>query len=187
MTLKNVVLPAPFGPMRLTIEPSGITKSTPATATSPPNCLVTARASRTLLIAPAQSPGFAGETRLRQRGFARRGSTAPRSSLHVHELRAFLLDGALVFLRGVQLGAHARAWEQALRADEHHHDQRDAEDELAGAAHIHDCQILIPDRAAEAVDETVDPVEEHAIDEAEHQPAGDNPTDVAKATEDDHA
>src|SRR6185503_1580009 len=112
MTLKNVVFPAPFGPMRLTIEPSGITKSTPATATSPPNCLVTARASRTLLIAPAQSPGFAGETRLRQRGFARRGSTAPRSSLHVHELRAFLLDGALVFLRGVQLGAHARAWEQ---------------------------------------------------------------------------
>src|SRR4051812_2570099 len=37
--LKNVVLPAPFGPIRLTIEPCGIAKSTSLTATSPPNSL----------------------------------------------------------------------------------------------------------------------------------------------------
>src|SRR3989442_14938746 len=97
MMLKKVVLPAPFGPMRLTIEPCGITKSMLETATSPPNCFVTARASRTfpLIIAPAQSPGVAGETRLRQRGFA------PRSSLDVHQNGALLLDRALVLLRGV--------------------------------------------------------------------------------------
>ena len=39
--LKNVVLPAPFGPIRLTIEPSGMAKSTLLTATRPPNRRVT--------------------------------------------------------------------------------------------------------------------------------------------------
>ena len=46
MTLKNVVLPAPLGPMRLTIEPSGMSKSTARTATRPPNRLVTPLAIR---------------------------------------------------------------------------------------------------------------------------------------------
>ena len=41
MMLKNVVLPAPFGPMRLTIDFSGIVKSTLLTAMRPPNRLVT--------------------------------------------------------------------------------------------------------------------------------------------------
>src|SRR5829696_2661307 len=44
--LKNVVLPAPFGPIRLTIERSGISKSTSLTAMSPPKTLVIPRASR---------------------------------------------------------------------------------------------------------------------------------------------
>src|SRR5262245_19600250 len=39
--LKNVVSPAPFGPIRLMIEPSGIVKSTSLTATRPPNSLRT--------------------------------------------------------------------------------------------------------------------------------------------------
>src|ERR1700746_2208147 len=37
--LKNVVFPAPFGPIRLTISPVGTVKSTSSTATSPPNSL----------------------------------------------------------------------------------------------------------------------------------------------------
>src|ERR671920_819789 len=44
--LKNVVLPAPFGPIRLTIERSGMSKSTSLTAMSPPKTLVIPRASR---------------------------------------------------------------------------------------------------------------------------------------------
>src|SRR6185295_3181021 len=44
--LKNVVLPAPFGPIRLTIERSGIVKSTSLTATRPPNSLRTPSATR---------------------------------------------------------------------------------------------------------------------------------------------
>src|SRR5919108_974998 len=49
--LKNVVLPAPFGPMRLTIEPSGMVKSTSFTATRPPNSLRTRSAVRRSVIA----------------------------------------------------------------------------------------------------------------------------------------
>src|SRR5919205_1739781 len=46
--LKNVVLPAPFGPIRLTMERSGMSKSTELTATSPPKTLVIPRASMML-------------------------------------------------------------------------------------------------------------------------------------------
>src|SRR5688500_7494130 len=45
--LKNVVLPAPLGPMSPTISWSYTTKSTSETAVRPPNRLVTPRASRT--------------------------------------------------------------------------------------------------------------------------------------------
>src|ERR671918_79229 len=39
--LKKVVLPAPFGPIRLTMLPCGMTKSTSLTARRPPNSLRT--------------------------------------------------------------------------------------------------------------------------------------------------
>jgi hypothetical protein len=41
MQLKKVVLPAPLGPMTLTIEPSSSVKSSALTAVRPPNRLVT--------------------------------------------------------------------------------------------------------------------------------------------------
>jgi hypothetical protein len=44
--LKKVVFPAPFGPMRLTMDLSGISKSTALTATRPPKALVIPRVSR---------------------------------------------------------------------------------------------------------------------------------------------
>ena len=47
--LKNVVLPAPLGPMIETIERSGTWKVTSLTAVRPPNCFVTFVASRTRL------------------------------------------------------------------------------------------------------------------------------------------
>src|SRR6476620_2832095 len=40
MVLKKVVLPAPFGPIRLTMAPRGMVKSTLFTATRPPKRLV---------------------------------------------------------------------------------------------------------------------------------------------------
>src|SRR4029450_9182688 len=53
--LKNVVLPAPFGPIRLTIERSGMSKSTSLTAMSPPKTLVIPRASRMFARMPFSS------------------------------------------------------------------------------------------------------------------------------------
>ena len=48
MQLKNVVLPAPLGPMIATIDFFGTAKSTSLTATRPPKRFVTPVASRTL-------------------------------------------------------------------------------------------------------------------------------------------
>jgi hypothetical protein len=42
--LKKVVLPAPFGPIRLMVDPRGMVKSTLSTATRPPNSFRSATA-----------------------------------------------------------------------------------------------------------------------------------------------
>ena len=55
--LKNVVLPAPLGPMIETIERRGMSKLTSSTATSPPKALLTDVAERTV---PPGSAGAAG-------------------------------------------------------------------------------------------------------------------------------
>ena len=65
MTLKNVVLPAPLGPMRLTIEPSGMSKSIVRTATRPPKRFEIPRAS-------SRRPRLAGSDEV-GRGPCRRG------------------------------------------------------------------------------------------------------------------
>src|SRR5688500_9475613 len=48
--LKKVVLPAPFGPIRETIEPRGIVKSTSFVAMRPPNSLRTLSATSRLSV-----------------------------------------------------------------------------------------------------------------------------------------
>src|SRR3954462_1794977 len=53
--LKNVVLPAPLGPMSDTIDPRGMSKSTLLTAVRPPNFFVTPR-DRTSIMAGALLP-----------------------------------------------------------------------------------------------------------------------------------
>src|SRR6478752_5693266 len=62
--LKNVVLPAPLGPMIETIDFSGRLNVTSLTAVRPPNCLVMLFASRTWV--PVGSPpcGFGVSTAL---------------------------------------------------------------------------------------------------------------------------
>ena len=55
MQLKNVVLPAPLGPMIATIDLCGTAKSTSLTATRPPKRFVTPLASRTLPLPDAVS------------------------------------------------------------------------------------------------------------------------------------
>src|SRR5215213_3684644 len=53
--LKNVVLPAPLGPMIVAILRCGTAKDTSLTAVRPPNCLVRLRVSR---IGPHDAPGL---------------------------------------------------------------------------------------------------------------------------------
>ena len=56
MQLKAVVLPAPLGPMRATILPSGTSRDKSFTATTPPNCMVTFSIRRTFVsLMPLQS------------------------------------------------------------------------------------------------------------------------------------
>src|SRR5688572_33384618 len=97
--LNNVVLPAPFGPIRLTMERSGMLKSTELTATRPPKTFVIPRASRML----------AASISLSDTGPFPRGC------------------GLLVVL--VQLFGPLSVGYYPLRPQEHHHHQDDPEDE----------------------------------------------------------
>src|SRR6185437_2240288 len=93
--LKNVVLPAPFGPISETTRPRGTVKSTSFTATSPPNSFRTFSATRTLpLSVMSSSPG-------------------------VRDVVERLVVHAFVHLRG-----DASRRDQALRSEQHH-DQDD--------------------------------------------------------------
>jgi hypothetical protein len=52
----KVVLPAPFGPMRPMSSPDSISRSTPATARTPPKLTDTPRARKTEVIVVARLP-----------------------------------------------------------------------------------------------------------------------------------
>src|SRR5688572_19691325 len=102
--LKNVVLPAPFGPISETIEPLGILKSTSFVATSPPNSFRTPSATRRSVIArvPIGVGGLRGDVVRRRVG-----------------------DAELVLLLVPALG------DQPSRPEEHHqHDDQAVDAEL---------------------------------------------------------
>src|SRR3712207_6646474 len=101
--LKNVVLPAPFGPIRLTIECSGMSKSTSLTAMRPPKTLVIPRASRMWPSCPPPLP------------FSSATGYAPERVARIAALAAVQLLGALAI------------GDDAFGAEEHHEDQDDAE------------------------------------------------------------
>src|SRR5436309_1240160 len=118
--LKNVVLPAPFGPIRLTMRPVGITKSTSLTATSPPKTFRTRSAVRmapvpVLAVVPVVT-GSSGE------GVA----VVTGSGVGVVVLDVVL---RLVVHPLFELGLAARLREETLRAEEHHDQQDDPEDQ----------------------------------------------------------
>src|ERR671919_200470 len=98
--LKNVVLPAPFGPIRLTMERSGMLKSTELTATRPPKTLVMPLASRMSV-----GLSFPSGTGPSPDSVAARGVTL------------------------VQLLGPLSVGDYPFRPQEHHHHQDDAEDE----------------------------------------------------------
>src|SRR3954470_13735351 len=98
--LKNVVFPAPFGPMRLTMDLSGILKSTALTATRPPKTLVIPLASRMF---GATVSSFASDTRQ--------------------------LRNAVIFFALAQLLLALAVWDYAFGSQEHHQHEKDTEEE----------------------------------------------------------
>src|SRR5918993_1531317 len=106
--LKNVVLPAPLGPIRLTIECSGMSKSTSLTAIRPPKTLVIPRASRMLPFP-----------------FSSATSHPPERVTRVAAFPAVQLLGTLA------------VGDYALGPEEHHQDQEDAEQEEVVLRDVH--------------------------------------------------
>src|SRR5215218_1461352 len=109
--LKNVVLPAPFGPFRLTIERSGMSKSTSLTAIRPPKTLVIPRASK--MFAPVTSRPA------RSRPF-------PFSSATAHPAECI---ARVATFPAAQLLGKLAVGDDAFGPQEHHEDQDDAEQE----------------------------------------------------------
>ena len=130
--LKNVVLPAPLGPMIDTIEPVGISIETPPTATSPPNSLTRLSARR-----------IAGATG------GRRESPGCRSRRSCRRLRQLGLPDALG-----ELELASSLGQQPLRAQHHHEHEQEAEDRHLEVGEV-EVQPELPGQAVEDVGDQV--------------------------------
>src|SRR5215211_7295982 len=156
--LKNVVLPAPFGPIRLTIERSGISKSTSLTAMRPPKTLVIPRASRMLPLPFSSATGHPSECVTRVAAFP-----------------AVQLLGALA------------VGDYALGPEEHHEDQDDAEQEEVVLRDVRLAEQGTPDGVADGVDPCVYLRQQIEVETLQDDSAQNHAVDVPHAAEDDHA
>src|SRR5215213_2086825 len=160
--LKNVVLPAPLGPIRLTIERSGMSKSTELTATSPPKTLVIPRASMMLAT-------FSLET------FSSLIDVPTQCVADVAALAAAELFGALA------------VGDYALGPEEHHEHQDNAEQEEVVLRYVR----LAQERATKGVADGVHPIvylrQEVEVQALQEDGAEDDAVDVTHPPEDDHA
>ena len=80
--LKNVVLPAPLGPMIETIALSGTAKVTSSTATRPPKIFVSPSASSTLAVRPVTSTTSSSSASVSSRALPFLRDQALRSQHH---------------------------------------------------------------------------------------------------------
>src|SRR5918998_5585004 len=156
--LKNVVLPAPLGPIRLTIERSGMSKSTSLTAISPPKTLVIPRASRMLPFPFSSATGHPSERVTRVAAFS-----------------AAQLLGALA------------VGDDAFGAEDHHQDQDDAEEQEVVLRDVRLAESGAADGVADGVDPLVYLREQIEVETLQDDRAQDHAVDVPHAAEDDHA
>src|SRR4051794_3574122 len=177
--LKNVVLPAPLGPMIETIECCGIENETSFTATRPPNVLETASVASSAGRSPSPvgAGGAATGTVIARRSLPSAGRR--RSS---NDALSWLADLERAVARADALGELQRSSsfrEQALRPQDH-----DDEDEEAEDAEVQDREVEVqPDLVRDAVEHLRDEVR---VDERQQDRAEDHPPDGAQAAEDDH-
>src|SRR5918997_3724852 len=157
--LKNVVLPAPFGPIRLTIERSGMSKSTSLTATRPPKTLVIPRASRIL-------PTFFPFSSATARG-------------------PYRVAGSRILV--VQLLGALAVGDDALRPEDHHEDKEEAEQQEVVLRDVRLGERGAPDGVADGVDPHVYLRQQVEVEALKDDRAEDDAVDVPHAPEDDHA
>src|SRR5690349_2364066 len=151
ITLKKVVLPAPFGPMRLRIEPRAMARSTSRTARRPPNRFEILRASR--MFSPASAAAGVDE------GAAGAAAGGVAISAIGRHRRIGCVGRQVAALRLVQLALPAPAREETFGPEQHHPDERDSvEQEL-----VLDEVDVLQDRDVIAVDELVELLQEHAL------------------------
>src|SRR5215212_10078035 len=169
--LKKVVLPAPFGPIRLTIDRSGMMKSTSLTAIRPPNSLRTRSARRrsatpdpVLAVAPERRVVFGVVQRQVGDGLLELALVPPlgyeaggAQQHHGHDDDA--VDPELV-LRDVldpEIGADRREAGHVQPAEDHHAQQedRDVEEEVGRKRAALEARV---ERAGDAAEERSDRV-----------------------------
>src|ERR687894_1211615 len=156
--LKNVVLPAPLGPIRLTIECSGMSKSTSLTATKPPKTLVIPRASRIL-------PTFFPFSSATARGPYR---VAGSRILVVQLLGALAVGGG------------------ALPPEDHHEDKEEAEQQEVVLRDVRLGERGAPDGAADGVDPHVYLRQQVEVEALQDDRTEYHAVDVPHAAEDYH-
>src|SRR5215207_629685 len=157
--LKNVVLPAPFGPIRLTIERSGMSKSTSLTAMRPPKTLVIPRASKMLPTWPFSS-------------------ATGHPSERVARIAAL---AAVQFLGTLAIG------DDAFGAEEHHQNQYQAEQQEVVLRDVRLAKSGAADGVADGMDPLIYLWQQVEVDALEDNRAQDHAVDVPHAAEDNHA
>ncbi len=166
--LKNVVLPAPLGPISETIERSGIVIDTPPTATRPPNSLTTSSARMTA----GRGDGACGSAVVLMERRPRRGAAAGGGT-GVDELG--VLGGDL----GRQLEPAPALGEQALGPQHHDDHEQEAEDPERQLGEVE----VQPERVRQCVQHVGDHV---VVDVGEQQRAEHRSPDRPQPADDDH-
>src|SRR5215210_7323587 len=156
--LKNVVFPAPLGPIRLTIALSGMSKSTALTATRPPKTLVIPLASRMLGVAASLLSSGTGQPRY-----------------------------VIVLLTLAQLLLALAVRDYAFGSQEHHHHQQDTEEEEVVLGDVRVREQGATEGIADIVHPHVHLRQQVEVDPLHKYSAQNHAVDVPHSAKDDHA
>src|SRR6266536_5092103 len=151
MTLKRVVLPAPFGPMMPTISPGAARSETSPTAVSPPKRLVTASSS-SIAARGADALAEPSDQALRDQADHHDEEAAVDDEVDADEPASDVAEHGTE--RGLERGDEERAHEgphgRAHASDDGVQGEADREIHGEDVEGIHEAHVLRPQRAANA-------------------------------------